>query len=163
MAEISFRLAWEKNDPVLQRDAREFWLGLGGAVTPQEIEERVTQLCALAYAGGKVVALSTISLYDYPRLRSRFAYYRTSVAEGFRRQRMAVRLCAYSRDRLQEWARENPEVGLQGLFIVLQAKEFKRDQHVPVARRDDVEFVLVGYTPGGYQLRIVWFDGASVE
>lgn len=163
MAEISFRSAWDKQDAALMRDAREFWLGLGGAVTPGEVDERLPQLCALAYADGKVVGLSTAYIYDYPRLRSRFAFYRTNVAEGFRRQRLAVKLCAYSRDRLQEWAGENPEVKLQGLFIVLQAKEFKKDQRVPLARRGDLDFVLIGYTPGGYQMRVVWFEGATVE
>jgi GNAT superfamily N-acetyltransferase len=163
MAEVEFRLAWGRDDAAMERDARGFWKALD-ALPPDEIEERAKQLCAVAYeAGGKVAAVSTVHLLDFPRLRSRFFYYRTTVDPLSRRQRLASRLCAYSRDRLNEWAREHPEENVKGLFIVIEAEEFRGRQHVPVARQLDFDLVLVGYTPGGYQMRIVWFPDAVVE
>ena len=84
------------------------------------------------------------------------------IAPEFRRRRLAVQLCAYSRDLLAVWARENPEVKVKGLYIVFQAEEFHSEPHVPVEKRDGVDFVLIGYTPDGDRVRVVWFDDAVV-
>lgn len=162
MADIEFRTVWGKSEPNLVRDAREFWLKLD-ALEPNQLDERAKQLCAMAYSGGQVAAVSTVHLFDFPRLRSRFFYYRTTVDPGFRRQRLASRLCVYSRDRLAEWSREHPEDKVKGLFIVIEAEEFRSRQHVPIAKQLDLNLVLVGYTPSGYQMRVVWFSDASVE
>jgi hypothetical protein len=132
-------------------------------MSPEDIEERAGQLCAVAYADGKIAAASTAHIYDFPRLRSRFAYYRTIVSPDFRRQNLASRLCVYSRDRLAEWARANPEEKIKGLFIILQAEEFRHRQHLPIVTKLDLELMLVGYTPSGHQMRVVWFDDATVE
>jgi hypothetical protein len=163
MAEITLKSMWGKSDPDAIRDAQAFWRSLGGAVTADEIEERIPQLCAVAYDGGKVVGVSTVFLYDYLRLRARFAYYRTRVAESHRRQRLSAKLCAHSRDILAQWAREHPEERLKGLFIIPQAREYRGELYAPIIKRHGFEFVLVGYTPGGHQIRILWFDDAHVQ
>lgn len=120
MPDITFRTAWAKSDSELVRDARSFWLGIGG-LSPDQIETRAKELSALAYADRQVAAVSTVHLFDLPRPRARFFYYRTTVAPGFRSQRLASRLCVHSRDRVAEWARANPEAKVMGLFIVIEA------------------------------------------
>lgn len=162
MPDITFKFCWRQNDPAAIREARIFWQATQ-MLYPEEIEERATQLCALAYSEGRVVAASTGHLFDFSRLRSRFVYYRTMVAADFRRQRLSARLCVYSRDMLAQWAHENPEEKIKGLFIVPQAEEYRTRLGPPIIRRRDLEIVLVGYTPGGYQMRIVWFPDATVE
>lgn len=162
MAEIAFHFAWGRRDQKLIDDARRFWHAQD-VMSEEDIETRAKQLCAVAYVNGKVAGLSTIFPYDYPRLRSRFAYYRTIVSPEFRRQNLASRLCLYSRDRLAQWAAENPEEKLKGLLIVLQAEEFQHRQHAPIIAQLDLKLVLVGYTSEGQQIRIVWFDDATVE
>lgn len=163
MPDIIFRMAWHKSDPVFVNDAKAFWNEIGVVMTPAEADQRASELCALAYSNRRVVAVSTAAPFDYARLKSRFAYYRTTVAPDFRRQRLAARLCVYSRDRLAEWAREHPEQNIKGLFIVLQAEEFRSRQFVPVYTQLGLRLILVGYTPGGYQMRVEWFPDASVE
>jgi GNAT superfamily N-acetyltransferase len=162
MADVEFRFAWGRRDQKLIDDARQFWREQD-VMSPEDIEARAEQLCALAYSNGKVVAVSTVHPYDYLRLRARFAYYRTMVSPDFRRQDLASRLCVYSRDGLAEWAREHPEEKFKGLFIVMQAEEFRDRQHVPTIIQLDLKLVLVGYTPDGSQIRVVWFDDATVE
>jgi len=163
MPDITFCTAWRKSDVSLARGAKTFWNEIGVVMTPDEMEQRASELCALAYSGGKVVAVSTAAPFDYLRLRSRFAYYRTTIAPEFRRQRLAARLCVYSRDRLAEWAHEHPEAKIMGLFIVLQAQEFRSRQFVPAYTQLGLRLTLVGYTPGGHQMRVEWFPDASVE
>jgi hypothetical protein len=163
MSEITFRTAWRKSDPDFVRDVKAFWSEIGVVMTPEEMEQRAGELCALAYAGGRVAAVSTVHLFDFARLRSRFFYYRTTVGPDHRRKNLASRLCVYSRDRLAEWSHAHPEEKVKGLFIVIQAEEFRHRQHVPIATQLDLKLVLVGYTPNNYQLRIIWFPDASVE
>lgn len=163
MPDTEFRFAWQRSDAELMRDARSFWQEIGAVMTPEEAEERAGQLCALAYEGGAVAAVSTVHLFDFPRLRSRFFYYRTSVSPEFRRRNLASRLCVYSRDRLNEWSREHPEAKTKGLFIVIQAEEFRHRQYVPIALQLDLRLILVGYTPSGHQMRVIWFKDATVE
>ncbi len=162
MAKVEYRLGWQCHDQELIEDARQFWRDMD-VMSEQDIDARSHQLCALAYVDGKVAAASTVRLHDYTFLRARFAYYRTIVSPDFRRQNLASNLCAYSHDRLAQWAREKPEEKLKGLFIVLQAEEFEHRQHVPVIVQLDLRLVLVGYTQNGYQMRVVWFDDAIVE
>lgn len=162
VTEISFCLAWQNSEPVLAGHAMTFWDQIGLVMKTEEIEKCASELCALAYTEGRVMAVSTAHLFDFPRLRSRFFYYQTTVSADFRRQHLASRLCSYSRDRLAEWSKEHPEDKMQGPFIVIQAEEFKRRQHVPIATQDDLKPVRVGYTPSGHQLRIIRFHDASV-
>jgi len=164
MAEFEYRFAWRKDDPALVRDAKAFWRNLA-VLSPEDMEERAGQLCAAAYRRNELIAAATVHLFDWPRLRARFAYYRTMVAPDVRHRNLASHLCVYSRDLLAQWARENPEERLKGLFIVLQAEEFRHHKHVhlPVGQQLDLDLVLVGYTPGGHQIRVVWFKDATVE
>ena len=162
MAELEYHNAWHKSDPELMGDARAFWEELG-QVPEEEIEERLPQLCAIAYDSGKVVGVSTAYPYIYPRLRSRFAYYRTAIDPNYRRKRVAASLCSFSWRVIGDWAKEHPEEELQGLFIILQAKEFKSRQRNPMVHLLGITYSLVGYTPSGYQMRVVWFENADVE
>ncbi len=131
MAEIKFRTAWRQQDPQLIRDASEFWRGLD-VMSPEDIEERTSQLCALAYADGKVVAVSTVHLYDFPRLRSRFAYYRTMSAPDFRQPKPASRLCVYSRDGLRNGRARIRKRKSKGYSSVLEAEEFRHASTFPL-------------------------------
>jgi hypothetical protein len=96
MADVEFRNAWRRNDPGLVRDARAFWQSIGLAITPEDLEKRASELCALAYADGQVAAVSMADPTLFERLRTRLAYYRTVAAPEFRRQHIASRPGLYS-------------------------------------------------------------------
>lgn len=162
--EIGFRFAWKARDPEVLAGARQFWRDLGGALTPEEIEERSSELCAVAYSAGEVIGVSTVRMTDYPRLGGRFAFYRTVVAPAFRRQEVAARLCAYSRDRLAQWSLENPEEKVKGLLIAVQSDElFLKRRHLPIISLQGLDFVFAGYGQTGYQIRVIWFAHTTIE
>lgn len=164
MPDIGFRFAWRGRDPEVLADARRFWQSLGGVVRSEEAEERERELCAAAYSGGDVIAVSTATITDYPRLGGSFAFYRTAVAPSFRRQSVAAKLCAYSRDKLAQWSRENPEEKVKGLFIAVQSDDlFRERRHLPVISKEGLDFIFVGYGQTGFQIRVVWFAHATVE
>jgi GNAT superfamily N-acetyltransferase len=162
MSEIIFRTAWRRDAAALIRDAKQFWLGLGLAMSEEEADERARELCGVAYEGDKLIAVSTVMPYFYPRLRSRFAFYRSMVAPEFRRQNLASRLCVYSRDLLAGWSIEHPEEKLMGLLIVFESDQFKGHRNAPVAVQLGLQLYLVGYKANDH-IRVVWFDHATVE
>lgn len=162
MSDITFKFCWKKNNPDDIREARLFWERTR-ALDPEQIEERMNQLCALAYSDGQVAAASTGHFFDFKRLKSRFVYYRTIVDGSMRRQELALRLCVYSRDRLAIWARENPDAQIKGIFIVAQAREFHMARRTPYYTNRGINLAVVGYTPSGHQMRVGWFPDASVE
>jgi hypothetical protein len=162
MSEITFRAVWRRNDAEIVRDAKQFWRGLGLAMSEEEADERARELCAVAYEGDKLVAVSTAMPYFYPRLRSRLAFYRSMVAPEFRRRNLASRLCVYSRDLLAGWSIEHPEEKLMGLLIVFESDQFKGHRNAPVAVQLGLQLYLVGYK-GDDHIRVVWFDYATVE
>jgi hypothetical protein len=162
MPEITFRTAWRRDDAALIRDAKQFWRGLGLAMSEEEAGERARELCAVAYEGNKLVAVSTAMPYIYPRLRSRFAFYRSMVAPEFRRQNLASRLCVYSRDVLANWSFAHPEEKLMGLLIVFESDQFKGHRNAPIALQLGLQLYLVGYKIDDH-IRVVWFNHATVE
>lgn len=162
MADITFRAAWRRNDPEILRDAKAFWHSLGVVMSPEEFGERTSELCGVAYAEGKLIAVSTALPYLYPRLRARFAFYRSIVAPEFRRQNLASRLCVYSRDLLAKWSLEHPEEKLMGLMIVFESDEFRGHRHAPVAQQLGLQLYLVGYKADDH-IRVAWFDHATIE
>jgi hypothetical protein len=162
VSEITFRAAWCRDDAALIRDAKAFWRSLGLAMSEEEADERARELCGVAYEGDKLIAVSTAMPYFYPRLRSRFAFYRSMVVPEFRRRNLASRLCVYSRDLLAGWSIEHPEEKLMGLLIAFESDEFKGHRHAPVALQLGLQLYLVGYK-GNNHIRVVWFDHATVE
>lgn len=164
MSDIAFKFCWQKNDPQAIRDAREFWTSLNSSLGRDSIEDRSAELCAAAYRDGAMVGVSTIMLSSYPRLGGRFAFYRTAVAPGFRRQNVAARLCAFSRDSLAQWSREKPEEKIKGFVISVQSDElFRERRHLPIISTHGLDFVFIGYGDAGKQMRVVWFSDAAID
>jgi len=163
MSDVTFRTAWRKNDPDLIRDAKAFWQRIGLVITPEEMEKRANDLCALAYAGDTVAAVSTAEPTLFHRLRTRLVYYRTVVAEEFRRQHIASRLGLYSYRELGKWSLEHPEEKLMGLLLVFQSHDYKGTRNLPNVSYLGMQVNIVGYTPEGDHIRVLWFDHATLE
>jgi hypothetical protein len=163
MSDVTFHTAWRRNDPDLVRDAKAFWQRIGLAITPEDLEKRASELCALAYADGQVAAVSTSEPTLFQRLRTRLAYYRTVVAPEFRRQHIASRLGLYSYRELAKWSLEHPEEKLMGLLLIFQSHDYKSTRNLPNVSYLGMQVNIVGYTPEGDHIRVLWFDHATLE
>jgi len=160
MSAITFRPAWRKADPELERDAISFWSKreklLPRGVNP---EARAKQLCALAYRDGEVAGVATATLELVPRLRCRMAVYRCAVAIGMRRKPLSWTITDYSREVLEQWSLENPDEKVMGLLAVMQAREFVERYPQIVA---PANMAFVGFTQNGYPVRVAWFKHAAL-
>jgi len=162
MLDIVFANAWRADDRKLQADAKAFWAKLN-LIGAEERERRASELCAVAYVGGKVAGVSTVTLTIMPNVRARLAMYRCAVEPDFRRQDVAERISGYTRQVVESWAIANPEEKVLGFGAVIQAAELQRKGLEPIWHDWGVDLVLAGYTQRGEQIRIGWFRHVRLD
>jgi len=163
LSDVTFRFVWKQPDPGLRRDVSIFWAELG-ALPPETIEERLDELCAVAYVDGQVAASATVRKLYIAHMRSQFFYYRTTVSPNLRRQRVAWRLLAFSRDRLTEWSQGQPAEKVRGITFTLEADDlFRTRRSLPVIADEGLDLLFVGFTNSGQQIRVLWFEDATIE
>jgi hypothetical protein len=159
--QFEFQTAWLKNDPKLVAEATAFWKGLG--LTQALIDERACALCSMAYAGGKLVGLTTVILRMERALRSRLATYRCIVAPEYRRQSLAILLTRHTLITMEGWSHDNPHEKVNGLATILEAHELDDKALNPVWGEYYGNLNLVGFTDRGEQIRVAWFRHARLD
>lgn len=158
--DVEFRAAWRKGDPALERDATAFWGELKLLPSTATVEDRLKELCAVAYSGDKVVAVSTAVAAHLKSLRSNLAMYRCAVSPQARQKDVATRITLFSRDVLEEWSLAHPEERLMGLGTIVQSRLLI--ENLPQAIWPDTKFVFIGYSSNGYPMRVLWFPHATI-
>jgi len=159
--DIIFRPAWRLDDSQIVEDVRRMWSQIG--LRPRIIDKRVTELCATAYSGDKLVAVSTAYIFDDRYMRNKFFGYRCMTIPEFRQHNLAWRITAYSRKILQDWTAHNPEQRILGLLIDVETDKYEEGLLHPVREGFGMTLHFVGYTPEGNQLRAIWFDNAKLD
>jgi hypothetical protein len=162
MSDVELRIAWQKADPILRRDAEAVWDALN-AVYPREREDRLKELVAVAYDGEQAVGACTARLIDYKVLRARVFYLRPTILPGPRHDEILIRLLSSAKSVLQPWALAHPGERLKGVLVMFDSDAFDALYSEPILRRLDVELPLTGYTDEGRQIRMLWFDDARLE
>ncbi|MDO8421584.1 MAG: hypothetical protein Q7S99_05430 [Parvibaculum sp.] len=154
MSDIAFVEAWRKNDPKLEADARAFWIR-EDAMPDENVAERIKQLAVMAYEGGELVAITTIHVREFTRLRQKFAFLRGMVAKDHREQHLAIIMGKPVHDLIEKHAIAHPEENIAGLAAVVSSPLLgARPNPYP----NGAGLVLIGYTPYGEQVRVSWFD-----
>lgn len=159
--DIVLRPLWRRDDPQTIADVKRLWAA--GGIPAASIESRQKELCAAAYIGDELAAVSTAGIYFDPAMRNNFFAYRCMVAPQFRRRNLAWRISAYSLDLLKNWSAQNPEARILGLMIVVETEKFAEGLRSPIRENFGVAMHFVGYTMAGQQLRVVWFDDAKLD
>ena len=160
MAEVSYRAVWQASDTRSQVEAMRFWADNGLLRRGVDPAARAAGLCLLAYDAGAVVGLATAQIRPLALLRRRFAMFRCAVAPDHRRRGVATELAVRSRQVLQAWALAHPEREVAGMACVVRGAELAVKQAQPLWPRSGLG--LVGYDGAGAQIRIAWFDHATV-
>lgn len=161
MPEVLFLPAWRRADAQIERDARELWRSQ--EMAPATIEQQIGELAAAAYIGERLVAVSTAAVTYFPPMKNNFLLYRCLVAPEQRRQDLAWRISAWSRDLLEQWSLNNPGEKIIGLMMALETDKFAEQQRDPQRTEAGLTLNFVGYTRTGDQIRVAWFKHAILE
>jgi len=161
MTEITYVTAWLRGDPAQAADAKAFWAEQD-LLSGEAADQRVKELCALAYAGGKVIGVTTVNFMDYPLFKAKFAFYRCAVHPDFRRKYVATFLTRHTLTALEAWSLEHPDAEIQGLAVIFEAWELGPKAVHPHWPDFNIHLNLAGYTAKGDQVRVAWFRHARL-
>jgi len=159
--EYELRLAWRRNDPAIERDAELFWRGNNALPRGEDVERRLSELCAVAYGADGLAAVATARIRTIDFLRTKLAMLRVFVAPGARVQNLARRLTVLCRDALEIWSKQHPEEEVMGVGTVVQSRLVVKN--APFAVYPTTKMIFVGYTQEGYQVRVYWFTHATIS
>lgn len=161
MALVSFRSGWRRKDAVLESDARAFISRLGSLPQQQNIDMRVEELCAAAYDGNEMIALSTAVIQEVDVVKCRLAMSRCAVDSRHAQRGIKSQTLVYARKILEVWSLENPEEQLMGLGLLTPSKGFSEREEWRAMMRPAM-LGLAGFTDKDEALRIAWFEHATI-
>jgi hypothetical protein len=149
---IDYLRVWRRRDERVAQDVVAMWKRAGvlpGDVSP---EERAEELVIAIYDGETMAGCLTAGIRVLPRLREKFAFCRSFISPAYRGRRLTDRLMIDGHDELGLWSKAHPEERLAGCAAIYQNKVLGRSPVEPSG------LSLIGYTPQGDQLRVLWFD-----
>jgi GNAT superfamily N-acetyltransferase len=162
--DIRFVDVWRRDDAKVAADVIAFWRRLEALPPGIAPEERVKELCTVAYRGGELIGVSTMVLDILPQLKARFGFFRCMVAPDHRRQGLAYRFGVHCRNLLAEWSKRNPQEKVLGMATIVESSALDEFGKAPVWQSPGVNgLALIGYTAKGRQIRVSWFEHARLD
>lgn len=160
MIEPVLKPVWHNHDAAAERDVLAFWRE--GRLLSQNVDlaSRLNELCVIAYAGNKVVAVNTAVLTWLDRVRARIAMVRLAVAADYRQGHLATEVLAMAKPLLEEWANAHPEEKLMGIGCVVQTRAIGAKLDEAVWPRTGL--AVIDHNEKGDQLRLAWFANARI-
>jgi hypothetical protein len=157
---IDLRLAWNRGDAAMAADVKAFWDRLSLLPRGADPDRRVKEVVLAAYAGERLVAVSTAAIEEVRFLRCKMAVYRCAIAPDFRGQMMSMLITAHSLKALEAWSLAYPGEGVMGMLAVLENETYKKKTHPH--RAPETKLSLVGFNPKGQKIVVAWFDHARL-
>jgi len=126
---IDLRLAWNRGDAAIAADVKAFWRQFNLLPPGSDPDKRAKEVVLAAYAGGRLVAVSTAAIEEVMFLRCKMAVYRCAIAPDFRGQMMSMLVTAHSLKALEAWSLAHPDAGVMGMLAVLENETYKKKTH----------------------------------
>ncbi len=153
--------AWRQVTPELKEELVAFWKRNQALGDPALAASRAEQaVCIGRDDEGALCAVGTAVLRTLPRLRQPMYYYRQFFAESQRGQRQAVPFAKRAKEILQAHNATLPVPESLGMLIELESKLLDARYNLAYAPKTDYTFI--GYSPRGLQLRVSYFEGATL-
>ena len=150
---------WRNVTPELQAELAQFWLSNGAMVDAERANARAMQaVCVVRDAGGALCGVATAMLRILPRLRQPTYYYRQFFAPSFRGQAQALPVFQAACRILEEANRDKPE----SLGVLMEIENAGLATLFSEAIGERTGGVFIGYSPRGFQLRVIYFQGARL-
>jgi hypothetical protein len=150
---IEFRDVWRKDDKQAEADVVALWNRLG--ILPKDVDpyQRAKEICVLAYEGGKLLAVTTVTIDMLQVVRTKMAFFRALVDDERRSQKVLVPLTYAMHQAMERYATAHPELKIGGTAAVVSAPN---TIYKPIG---SAEMILIGYTQRNEPVLLRWFDG----
>ena len=152
---------WQQVTPELKAELVDFWKRNRAIGDPAKAEARADQaVCVGRTPDGSLCAVGTAVIRVLPRLRQPMYYYRLFFARSVRGQQQMPGFFNRCRDVLQAYNASLPKPESLGVLIELESgflATFYKQVHVA-----EMNSTFIGYSPRGLQLRVSYFEGATL-
>jgi hypothetical protein len=152
---------WKQVTPELKAELVDFWKNHKAIGDPARAAARTEQaICIGRDADGAICAVGTAIIRVLPRLLQPMYYYRLFFAKSVRGQQQMPAFFNRCREVLQAYNASLPKPESLGVLIELESgflATFYKQAHVA-----EMNSTFIGYSPRGLQLRVSYFDGATL-
>jgi hypothetical protein len=152
---------WKQVTPELKAELVAFWTSHKAIGDPARAAARTDQaICIARDADGAICAVGTALIRVLPRLLQPMYYFRLYFAKSVRGQQQMPSFFNRCRDVLQEYNASLPKPESLGMLVELESgflATFYKQAHVA-----EMNSTFIGYSPRGLQLRVSYFDGATL-
>ena len=150
---------WRNVTPELQAELVEFWMRHNAIPDADIAKARALQAVLVARNGdGAIVGVATAMLRILPRLRQPTYYYRQFFAPEIRSRLQALPFYREAVRILEQANAAKPE----SLGVLLEIENAGLANIFSKAVGERTGGVFIGYSPRGFQLRVVYFKGARL-
>lgn len=158
---FTFVDAWQSMSPGDGDEVRAFWLREHANVAGREAERRAGEVVTRVLdADGTLVAVSTVEPRTIPRLQQPMFYYRCFIGAAWRDRKLARPVLRHGFDVLARWSRER-DFPCIGVLLELENDGFAHT--LKRAWWPGVDFVYIGTSARGLDLRVRYFRGARLK
>lgn len=149
---------WKQVTPELKDELLAFWKRHKAFGDPERAGRAEQAVCVARDEQGELCGVGTAFIQVLPRLQQPMYYYRQFFAESHRGQKQTVPFFNRVRETLQAYNASLPAPESIGVLVELQSDllaTYYNQAHIPLANS-----TFIGYSPGGSQLRVSYFEGA---
>lgn len=158
-AEITYKVAWTKNDPKITEDAIKFWTESGALQATGGGMERSKMLCVVAYDGEKLIGVSTIAVHMQPQVMVKAAHFRALIHPSYRKRNIATELALRCLHTTEEWSKKNPSYKIMCFVVRVETKLLFPKCSKPTWH-GLVNFI--GYSDQGLPVYLYWYKHAFI-
>jgi hypothetical protein len=156
---LQISAVWKQVTPELRAELLAMWTRHDTLRNPVLGAARADEaVCIARDEQGEVCAVGTAVVRVLPRLRQPMYYYRQFFADSVRGQRQTVPFFDSARQVLQQYNAALPQP--ESLGVLLELENQQLSARYKLAQYMGTTFI--GYSPRGFQLRVSYFDGATL-
>lgn len=156
-SEITYKIAWQKNNEKISKDACALWMESGAMKQPEAGIARAKLLCVVAYDGDKLVAVSTITVGVQQQVYAKVCHFMCIVRPEYRRRHIATELAMRCLVVTEGWSKANPTYKILAFVIQVQTQDLVMKCYKPVWNN---KINFIGYSQEGAPLYLRWFRHA---
>lgn len=150
---------WKQMTPELTAELLAMWQREQAMRNPALAAARAEQaVCIARDADGALCGVGTAVIRVLPRLRQPMYYYRQFFASSVRGQKQTVPFFEQARATLAAYHAALPAPESLGLLMELENPQLAARYILAQSQNS----TFIGYSPRGFQLRVCYFDGATL-
>lgn len=160
--EVAIEPVWKQVNPALRDELVKLWLDSGAMADRTRAAQRADEaVCVVRNEHGAVCGVSTAQVRVLPRLRQPMYYFRMFLAKNARGMEQVVPMHNRAKDVLQAYNQTLPAPESLGILIEFESRFLSARYKLAYDASADSTFI--GYSPRGLQLRVSYFEGATLQ